>query len=979
MNTKLTRCHAWASLRLVGLAAMCVFTAAPLLHAAFPAATYSLTCDGNVTAASSFLGGAALPFSYSQPSGGDYIAVRDSATDKAFIATDSVQPWSENLDVFNQGQWSMLVVARGADVANGVYWDVGWCAWQQTSPAGWCTGFCLIRTANGDTALVRRLRGASPTTILSAHVDNDTTKFHSYLVTHDPNAAGTTDSPYFVLYVDGVKVAQSTTLYQVWRNGYQFGGVYGGASNAGLANGAQFAIDEIGIWQTQLTAAQAAEVCAHYPVWPNITRHAATMSADAAFTNLAWTPAWENSSTAIANITATDDVTLTIDSALQAYGLEVDSADDFGLALGENGSLDDVASINLTAVAGKVVLDETTFPLAAQFLYSATATVRVESVTSVLPPTSSEGRLALLNTPGQVLEISAPVTAPSVSGRACLAIGDATGTQTIVLDGDAAIDAEQLVLGAHNSASVIVTQTGGSVTLTGTGSGNSDAALVISQKPLSSSSYTIQGGTCDVSAGEVYLGIGIDNGLDARLTIGGGAETAVFSANRIAANDNRTYARTVDVLANGTLVLGSGGIDLSSPGGRVTLSGGTVQAAASTAISAQGGVAVTGNVTIDVASGATLTLPALSGSGAITKTGGGTLFFSEASPGFSGAIHVAAGAIGVSTQGATGSGLLTFDAGTQMKAIVSAGLIAAGGSLVIDEPSLSPTSETPAFAVVAEDGNVELSAGADFERSDENGTISLAFPQRVSGLGAWFDFTFTRKDLAGRQTASRNIRNDGYAGANAYLLFDGDWRGTNGYNAATGRALMKTTPVRDMTGAFSWPSHWTVAVAANLPAVENACLLAVGSTSRDHGSRNYLALARGSTSAEVRLVSGTGHTAAQTLATMAIPQADATALHLFILSYDGDTCDVYHALGTGGTVQRIGTCSLDSFVPGGGFQIGSIHGGIGGTGLLRVNELQEPNPYEIRSIRIFRTVLNASCREALHKELIPEAFVIVVR
>ena len=965
----------------VGLAAMCVFAAAPLMHAAFPSAIYSLSCDGNVSAASSFLGGSALPFSYSQPSGGDYIAVRDSATDKAFIATDSVQPWSENLDVFDQGQWSMLVVARGADVANGVYWDVGWCAWQQTSPAGWCTGFSLVRTANGDTALVRRVMGASPTTILSAHVDNDTTKFHSYLVTHDPNAAGTADSPYFVLYVDGVKVAQSTTLYQVWRNGYQFGGVYGGASNAGLANGVQFAIDEIGIWQTQLTAAQAAEVCAHYPVWPNITRHSATMSADAAFSNLAWTPAWEDSSTSIANITATANATLTIDTALQAYGIEVASADDFGFVLGANGSLDDVASVNFTAVGGKILLDDTTFPLAAQFLYSSTATVRVESVTAALPPTSSEGKLALLNTPGQVLEIAAPLAVPTVSGQSFLGIGDATGTQTIVLDSNALIDAAQVVLGAHNSANVAITQTGGAVTLTGTGSGNAGAALVIAQKPLSSSSYTIRGGSCDVSTGEVYLGYPSNNGLDARLIIGGGAGAAVFSAKCIAASDNRTNARTVDVCANGTLVLGAGGIDLASLGGRVTLSGGTVQAVASTAISAQGGVAVSGDVTIDVAAGTTLKLPAITGTGNITKTGNGTLYFPEACPGFSGAIHVVAGAIGVSAEGATGSGLLTFDAGTQLKAIVSADLIAAGGELSVSQPNLSQSSTSPAFAVVVEDSSVELAAGTDFERSDENGTITLAFPQRVNGLGAWFDFTFTRKNLAGRQTASRDIQNDGYAGASAYLLFDGEWRGTNGFNTANGRLLMKTTPCRDMTGAFSWPSTWTVAVAAHLPDTENACLLAIGSTSRDHGSRNYLALARGASSSEVRLVCGTGYTAAQTLATMAIPQADASTLHLFILSYDGVMCEVYHALGIGGSMRRIGASSLDSYIPGGGFQVGSIHGGIGGTGLLRINELpqQYADACEVRSIRIFRTVLNAFCRQALHEELIPEAFVITVR
>ena len=942
-----------------------IVAAAVALRADFPSATYSLSCDGDVTTASSFLGGSALTFSYSSPGSGDFLAVRDSETDKAFVTTDSIQPWSENLDVFGQGQWSMLVVARGADVASGVYWDVGWCAWQQTNPAGWCTGFSLIRTANGETALVRRLRGSSPQTILSARVDNDTTKFHSYLVTHDPNASGTDASPYFTLYVDGVKAAQSTKLYQVWRNGYQFGGVYGGASNAGLANGIQFAIDEIGIWQTQLTAVQAAEVCAHYPVWPNVTRHAATISADAAFSSLAWTPAWEDSSTAIADLTATANATLTIDTALQAYGIEVATANDFGLVLGENGSLGNVASVNLTAVTGKVLLDATTFPPATQLLFSNTATVRVESATAVVPPTTPEGRFALLNTPGQVLEVAAPLAAPTVSGRTFLGFGATTGTQTILLDSGAELDASELSVGSFNSATVNLTQRGGAVTLRATGT-----ALSISAYPLSASSYAIVGGACDVAAGTIWLGMAGNNGLDASLTVGGGADEAFLSAKRIVADDSRTNTRAVTVCTNGTIVLGSGGIDLASPGGRVTLAGGTLRTTATTAISAQGGVAVTGDVTIDVASGTTLTLPAITGTGSITKTGDGTLYFSAASPGFSGTIHVTDGVIGVSGEGATGAGQLTFDADTQLKVLVSADLLATGGDLAVSQPNLASGSANPPLAVVAPGGVTELTEGVDYVRSTGSGTIVFTFPMRAGGHGAWFDFTFTRNGLSERQTASRDIRNDGYAGSSAYLLFDGTWRGTNGYDTATGRLLMKTTPCRDMTGAFAWPSVWSVAVAAHLPTTENVCLFAVGSTSSSHGSRNYLALVRGASPTEVRLVQGTGYTAAQTLATMSIPSADANALHLFILAYDGATCEVLHASGTAGSVQRVGTCALDAYVPGGGFQVGSVHGGLGGTGLLRVNELADPDSYQVKAIRIFGTVLNASCRQSLYEELV---------
>ena len=69
-------------------------------------------------------------------------------------------------------------------------------------------------------------------------------------------------------------------------------------------------------------------------------------------------------------------------------------------------------------------------------------------------------------------------------------------------------------------------------------------------------------------------------------------------------------------------------------------------------------------------------------------------------------------------------------------------------------------------------------------------------------------------------------------------------------------------------------------------------------------------------------------------------------------------------------MQRVGTCALDAYVPGGGFQVGSVHGGLGGTGLLRVNELADPDSYQVKAIRIFGTVLNVSCRQSLYEELV---------
>lgn len=943
-------------------ALLCFFAVS--LRADFPSATYSLACDGDVATASSFLGGSALSI-HSATYPASYVSVRDSSTDKAFVVTGAASPpmgANMSLDIFGSGSWSMLVVARGAEVVNGVYWDVGQPAWDSNSNGN--AGFSLIRTASGGVALVRRAKSTPPQTILSASVDNDTTKFHSFLVTYDASAAGTEDSPYFTLYVDGAMAAFSPTLYQAVRRGCQFGAVYGGSPAANLSDGLQFAIDEIGVWQTRLTAEQAAEVCVHYPVWPNVTRHQATLSSDAAFSELGWTPAWADSSTAIADITATDSATLTIDTALRAYGIEVASPHDFGFVLGENGSLGDVESINLTAVAGKIILDATTFPLAEQFLYRDTATVRVESVDAVSPTTSASGLVGLLNKPGQALEIAAPVTAPTVSGKSFLGFGASGGSMTVCFDDGTEIAASTLVLGAYNSANVAVTQRGGAVTLSG-----SAPVLSIARNPLSESSYTILGGSFSAPAAKVVFGeLQLPhNACPARLTVGGGASEAVFSVQGIVASDNSAYARAVTLAENGTLVLGSGGIDLDSPGGSVTLAGGVMSSTASAAIYAGGGVAVTGDITIDVASGTTLTLPSISGSGNITKTGDGTLYFSEASPSFGGTVTVESGAIGVSERGATGTGALTFAAGAQFKAVISASLLATGGVVAVDRPILSQMSAQPAVTAVACNGNSVLDAGTDYTLADDGHVLQFTFPARVNGHAAWFDFTFSREDLPTRITSSRNIRNDGYAGATEHLLFDGTWRGTNDYNTANGRLLMKTTPCRDMTGAFAWPDAWTVALASHIPNAENACIVSVGSTY--FGTCNYLVLARGGSDSEVILAKGHGYAAAQTLATMEIPRSGENVIHLFILEYDGETCTVYHACEPGGAISQIGSCTLTGFVPGGGVQIGSIHGGVGGTGLARVDDLSDPGSYEVRALRIFETPLSTECRQMLGEEL----------
>jgi len=945
--------------------ALVVFAQAVAL-ADFPVADYSLSFDGVANQASSILGGSALPITQSSPGAADYVSIRDSESDKAFVGSDTAQPWHEGLDPFNQGSWSMLAVARGAEVVNGVYWDVGWCAWQQTNPSGWCTGFSLVRRADGTTALVRRQKDSDPQVILSARVDNDTTKFHAYIVTHNPNAAGTEESPYFVLYVDGEKVAQSTTLHQVWRNGYQFCGVYGGSVNARLSNGIAFAIDEIGIWQTELTADQAAEVSAHYPVWPNITRHEAEVLESSSFSSLGWTPPWENSKSTVGRIIAADGVCLTFDTKPTAYALEIESAGGVTLKLGENGGLDDVSTVNLIGISGELLLDATTFPLLDSWLVSEAAAVRVEDENPTIPPLSAEWYLATLNHVGQSLEIAAPLVVPKISGEACLKIGQSEGVQNIVLDEGSAIDADRLLLGANNSASVKLVQKGGDVTVR-----SSADALCISQYPLSDSSYTLVGGTCDASSGTVLLGIAGSSGVGcaASLVVGGGEKPATLRIGGVRSMSYRHENHTVTVKTNGTLEVGCAGFDLAGEHGRLVLEGGLVKAVASSIWRVADGIRVNGNVTIEIAQGERVAVSNIFGEGTLTKTGSGTLLLVSANPEFKGSVVVSEGTLCYFEGTNLGTGTLTVGASARLGAQVSADRLLEGGCFSMDLSSLGLFASLPNIVAFAPNGWSELVEGTDYALSIQNAIVSLAFPPRVSGHAAWLDYLFDRKGLAEHRVPSRNMRNDGYAGTSAYLLLDGSWTGETGFDQTTGMLRLKTTPCRDMTDDFAWPDRWTLAVALQLPVAQNVCLLGIGSTY--FTTKNYLSLATGSSSVALKLVKGCGHALDETLAEMTLPSVAATAKHLLAITYDGNVCKVYHAAATGG-VEEIGSCDLADFVPGGGLQIGSIHGGVLNTGLRRADEVSEADGCGVRAVRVYETVLGESSLQRLCDELVSQ-------
>ena len=247
----------------------------------------------------------------------------------------------------------------------------------------------------------------------------------------------------------------------------------------------------------------------------------------------------------------------------------------------------------------------------------------------------------------------------------------------------------------------------------------------------------------------------------------------------------------------------------------------------------------------------------------------------------------------------------------------------------------------------------------DYETvTPEAGTATISHEVGVSGLAAWLDYTFNESTKATNihSPADQVITNAGNAGSGNNLNIDGSYTTATSYNE-DGTLKVMSTPWRNIT----WPTNYTVAVAGNVPDVENGCLVAFGSTTA--GSKNYLAIIRGASQNEIKLVKGHEmNSAFEVISTMTA--ANATALsHLVVFTKNGNTFTVYLD-----GVQKTQVTYSDAL--GGGFQIGSLHGGVTGTGVGRVNDMSDDIKAKVfaKAIRVYDYVISSDQMEALTAE-----------
>ncbi|MEG2415562.1 MAG: hypothetical protein RSB74_06565, partial [Kiritimatiellia bacterium] len=146
---------------------------------------------------------------------------------------------------------------------------------------------------------------------------------------------------------------------------------------------------------------------------------------------------------------------------------------------------------------------------------------------------------------------------------------------------------------------------------------------------------------------------------------------------------------------------------------------------------------------------------------------------------------------------------------------------------------------------------------------------------------------------------------------------------------ATELIVGKWTPYRDA----SYSSTFTAVFATTVPSTPKVVLLAFGASNA--AGKSAIALVSGETAGEVMLVKSLNGAAYQTLATMTVPHAT-TQRHLyafvqksateFDIYLDGELWTTYH--------------SDADIVLGGGFQIGSIYGGVLSSGLIKAADAE---------------------------------------
>lgn len=246
--------------------------------------------------------------------------------------------------------------------------------------------------------------------------------------------------------------------------------------------------------------------------------------------------------------------------------------------------------------------------------------------------------------------------------------------------------------------------------------------------------------------------------------------------------------------------------------------------------------------------------------------------------------------------------------------------IADDGRASITCSGATPTSGT--LTLTRPDGTTENVTG-----TVDGATVSFAWTPSVSGAACWCDYEMDY--VSGSKTGFENTGTD-----TTGLTADGPNNTTIEGDDAFYNGMLYTYahPWRSMTGDNAYPSSWTAVVRCTVPAYENAAIITFGT--RYDGLIGLVAGEDPET--QMKLVKTTGDSAYTVLSTMTVQNAT-TAQHVYVFEVENNSTIKVYCDG-----DEVLNETYSSFTLGGGIQIGSVHGGVGSTGIIRFAKGENP-------------------------------------
>ncbi|MBQ8126163.1 MAG: hypothetical protein IJ173_09865 [Kiritimatiellae bacterium] len=298
------------------------------------------------------------------------------------------------------------------------------------------------------------------------------------------------------------------------------------------------------------------------------------------------------------------------------------------------------------------------------------------------------------------------------------------------------------------------------------------------------------------------------------------------------------------------------------------------------------------------------------------------------------------------------SARIVYPTGLTTLNIAATELLSEDGAATFSVAGLSSLTTTT-MTLTKLDGTTESVTG-----TVSGNTISFEWTPSVSGAACWCAYEM-EYDSANSKTGFENSGSD-----TTDLHSDSNIEESDAFTD-DGMLYTYAHPWRDIT--YPTDGNWTAVVRCTVPAYENAAVITFGT--RTGGLIGLVAGADPET--QMKLVKTTGDSAFTTLATMTVQNAT-TAQHVYVFSVETNQTIKVYCDG-----EQVLNETYSTFTLGGGILVGSVHGGVGSTGIVRFAKDESPantlsetvqKAARIDCVRLYKTVLGPNAIAALTEE-----------